>query len=361
MLAKNLLPLLALVKLAVSLPAAPIPPSEGLRLVKVSEDDEGTWVTEDEKFDLFISKRINFVDITDTWQLEDLAAAASTLETRQTAFPARPTHQTQVNALIPLLSISNLQSWTNTFTGYLTRYYRSTTGQTSANWLFSTIKTLGAVNPAIVVTQFSHTASGFNQASIIARIPGTSTATIVIGAHIDSVGSTAAGRAPGADDNCSGMVTILETFRVLANSGFAPQNTIEFHWYAGEEGGLLGSRAIFNSYRTAARNIKAVLIQDMTGYSPNNVIAVYTDYVSTPLTNFVKTLVPAYTKLPVITDVCGYGCSDHASATSAGFPAAFVTEDTFDDSSPFIHSASDTVSTLDFNHIMEHVKVRFVV
>lgn len=60
---------------------------------------------------------------------------------------------------------------------YLTRYYRSTTGQTSANWLFSTIKTLGAVNPAIVVTQFSHTASGFNQASIIARIPGTSTAT----------------------------------------------------------------------------------------------------------------------------------------------------------------------------------------
>lgn len=67
MLVKNLLPLLALVKLAVSLPAAPIPPSEGLRLVKVSEDDEGTWVTEDEKFDLFISKRINFVDITDTW------------------------------------------------------------------------------------------------------------------------------------------------------------------------------------------------------------------------------------------------------------------------------------------------------
>lgn len=60
---------------------------------------------------------------------------------------------------------------------YLTRYYRSTTGQTSAVWLFNTIKTLGAENPAIVVTQFSHTASGFNQPSIIARIPGTSTAT----------------------------------------------------------------------------------------------------------------------------------------------------------------------------------------
>lgn len=60
---------------------------------------------------------------------------------------------------------------------YLTRYYRSTTGQTSANWLFNTIKTIGDANPAIVVTQFSHTASGFNQASVIARIPGTSAAT----------------------------------------------------------------------------------------------------------------------------------------------------------------------------------------
>lgn len=115
---------------------------------------------------------------------------------------------------------------------YLTRYYRSTTGQTSANWLFNTIKTIGDANPAIVVTQFSHTASGFNQASVIARIPGTSAATskhfyiyiyiswrewykfsncsntVVLGAHFDSVGSTAAGRAPGADDNCSGTVSL---------------------------------------------------------------------------------------------------------------------------------------------------------
>lgn len=53
-------------------------------------------------------------------QLEDLgAAAASTLKARQISFPAGPTHQTQVNALIPSLSISNLQSWTNTFTRYV--------------------------------------------------------------------------------------------------------------------------------------------------------------------------------------------------------------------------------------------------
>ncbi|KAH8155685.1 uncharacterized protein LAJ45_00695 [Morchella importuna] len=358
MLVKGLLPLLALVKIAVSLPAAPVPPSEGLRLVKFSEDDEGTWVTEDQKFDLFISKKINFVDVTDTWQLEEFGATTgSSLEARQISFPSGPTHQSQANPLIAVAGKSNPQSWTNTFTSYNNRYYRSTTGVTSATWLYNTIKNIGAANSAITVTQYSHSASGFSQQSVIAKIPGTSSATVVIGAHLDSVGTTTSGRAPGADDNNSGTVTILEAFRVLANAKFAPTNTLEFHWYAGEEGGLLGSRAIFNSYASAGRNIKAVLVQDMTGYSPNNVIAVYTDYVSTALTNFIKTIVPVYTSLPVITDVCGYGCSDHASANSAGYPASFVTEDTFDDSSPYIHSASDTVSTLDFDHILEHIKL----
>lgn len=39
---------------------------EGLRLVKTSDEDPGGWVTEDEKFEQFTSKKIGFVDITDT-------------------------------------------------------------------------------------------------------------------------------------------------------------------------------------------------------------------------------------------------------------------------------------------------------
>lgn len=39
---------------------------DGLRLVKTSEDDAGTWMTEEEKFEKLISKRIGFMDITDT-------------------------------------------------------------------------------------------------------------------------------------------------------------------------------------------------------------------------------------------------------------------------------------------------------
>lgn len=140
-----------------------------------------------------------------------------------------------------------------------------------------------------------------------------------MGAHFDSTGGSSTARGPGADDDGSGVVTILEALRVLASSGYKPKNTIEFHFYAGEEGGLLGSAAIFKSYKSAGKTVLAMVAQDMTGYSPSGRVAVYTDYVSTPLTAYVKRNVQQYTGLAPTSDACGYGCSDHASANSNGF------------------------------------------
>jgi bacterial leucyl aminopeptidase len=40
--------------------------ADDLRLVKTSDDDPGTWMTEEEKYERFTSKRLGFVDITDT-------------------------------------------------------------------------------------------------------------------------------------------------------------------------------------------------------------------------------------------------------------------------------------------------------
>lgn len=73
---------------------------------------------------------------------------------------------------------------------------------------------------------------------------------------------------------------------------------------------MLGSRDIFQSYASSDVEVLAVMNQDMTGYSPNNVIAVYTDYVDSGLTTFIQKLVPVYTSLPLSTDKCGYACSD---------------------------------------------------
>lgn len=44
---------------------APARRDPNLRLIKTSETAPGVWVTEDEKMANYISKKINFVDITD--------------------------------------------------------------------------------------------------------------------------------------------------------------------------------------------------------------------------------------------------------------------------------------------------------
>lgn len=165
---------------------------------------------------------------------------------------------------------------------------------------------------------------------------------------MDSTGGNSQARSPGADDNGSGTVTHLEAFRVLVAGGFKPKNTLEFHWYAGEEGGLLGSADIFASYRSSRKTVLAMLNQDMTGYSPSGRVAIYSDNVDQPLTTYVRALAREYTGAEPLTSRCGYGCSDHASARSNGFPSAFANEDLFEKSNPNIHSSRDVSFSHDF-------------
>lgn len=111
----------------------------------------------------------------------------------------------------------------------------------------------------------------------------------------------------------------MEALRVIAAAKFAPKNTIEFHFYAGEEGGLLGSAAVFANYASAGKTVLAMVAQDMAGYSPSGKVSVYTDYSDSGLVSYVRKIVTQYTGLTYTTDVCGYGCSDHASAYANGF------------------------------------------
>jgi bacterial leucyl aminopeptidase len=92
----------------------------------------------------------------------------------------------------------------------------------------------------------------------------------------------------------------LEAFRVLLTdskiaSGQAA-NTIEFHWYAGEEAGLLGSGDIFNKYSSTKRDIKAMLNQDMTGFvqeGTKEIMGIITDNVDASLTAYLKKVIAA--------------------------------------------------------------------
>lgn len=118
----------------------------------------------------------------------------------------------------------------------------------------------------MTVNLFSHS---YVQSSIIARIPGTNSAgsVTILGAHMDSInlGDPSGGRAPGADDDGTGTVNLIEAFRVLLASNFRPTDPVEFHWYAAEEVGLLGSQAVATSYRSKGVTVKAFMQLDMSG------------------------------------------------------------------------------------------------
>lgn len=71
-------------------------------------------------------------------------------------------------------------------------------------------------------------------------------------------------RAPGADDDGSGSVTILQVLRSIVENKYIPPSNIaiEFQWFAAEEGGLLGSQDVASAYAKAGKKIKGVLHMD---------------------------------------------------------------------------------------------------
>lgn len=214
-------------------------------------------------------------------------------------------HEEEITPLNAKLSKSNMRQNLEHFTSFHTRYYKSQTGIESAEWLFGQVSDVvhesGASKYGATVERFDH---AWGQFSIIARIPGQSNNTVVLGAHQDSINLFLPSilAAPGADDDGSGTVTILESLRALLQSEAISQgqaeNTLEFHWYSAEEGGLLGSQAVYSQYKKDQRNVKAMLQQDMTGYVQGTLdaglkesVGVIVDYVDQGLTNFIKSVI----------------------------------------------------------------------
>jgi len=277
---------------------------------------------------------------------------------RQIAIPSGPTHQTVVYPLLNQLSTSEQNANIEFLSAYPTRYYTSDTGVQAANWLVEKYTEYAGNRADIEVEQFDH---DWPQPTVVARMIGTRNPEeiVIIGGHIDSTSNGAI--APGADDNASGSSTVLEIFRVLAGSNFQPERTIEFHGYAAEEVGLRGSQDIANAYGSGNANVVGMLNLDMTGYARpgfTRTIGITTDFTHAGLSSFLRTIVSEYAlQINWSNTACGYACSDHASWTRAGFPAARSAESLFANRNPNIHTVNDVQSNLNSQHTMEFLRV----
>jgi len=327
---------------------------------------ETRWVTEEQKWELRRAGQ-QFMDITEHGDLGTYRYSSRATP----VFPKKVKLQDDIKPMLKNLSKDHMQDHLEKFSSFHTRYYKSDYGRQSSEWLLKTvqdtIEEAGADEYGVKAEHFKHP---WGQNSVIATIPGQSNETIVIGAHQDSINLWLPSvlPAPGADDDGSGTVTILEAFRILLTSedvikGKAP-NTIEFQWYSAEEGGLLGSQAIFSDYEKKGRVVKAMLQQDMTGFVRKTIdagkpesVGVIMDFVDSGLTAFIKKVIEEYCDIPWVETKCGYACSDHASASKAGYPSAFVIESSFGDSDDHIHGSDDLIKYLSFDHMLQHARM----
>ena len=227
------------------------------------------------------------------------------------------------------------------------RFYSSTDGARASVWLQEAWSALAGKHGNSGVALFAH--AGYGQASVIATIAGSDLAgeVIVLGAHLDSINVSLAGNkggAPGADDDASGVASLTEVFRVMAETRYAPRRTIKLIAYAAEEVGLRGSQDIARSFKQSGTQVVGVLQLDMTNFKGSSKdLYLFSDYTDAGQNSFLARLIETY--LPTLTvgiDRCGYACSDHASWQALGFRTSMPFESALAQDNPHIHSKRDT-------------------
>ncbi|KAJ3272308.1 Leucine aminopeptidase 1 [Terramyces sp. JEL0728] len=294
-------------------------------------------------------------------------------------FPTALSQQTLVNSLISQIQVDNVKAHVTKLSSFPERYYKSQNGVDAAAWLYNEVANLAkVVSPKVKLTvqYFKHTQ--WKQPSVIARLePVTATGPgdiVITGTHFDTASYNKGGLGgdisrpnPAADDCASGSSVIAETLRILVNQNFVPKRPIEFHWYAAEEEGLLGSDEVANDYAKRQVPVFTYLNLDQSGYVKKGAvpgIGIITDYTTSAATKFLTQTVKTYTTVTRTgTFKCGYECTDNAAWYDAGYNSALAFEaPTNAEAFPYNDQVNsdgsylDTLDKIDFNHITEFVR-----
>ncbi len=188
-----------------------------------------------------------------------------------------------------------------------------------------------------------------NTHTVIAEIPGTDPALkdeiVMVGAHLDSWHT-----GTGATDNADGVATAIEALRILKTLGVQPKRTIRVALWAGEEQGLLGSKAYVEQHlagpaNAAAREKFSVYFNLDNGYPP--VSGFYmegNDAAYTLVDGWLKPLAP----LGVTHMTKGHiGATDHLSFMAVGVPGFQAVQDYVNYDVRTHHTNMDTAERLD--------------
>lgn len=207
---------------------------------------------------------------------------------------------------------------------------------------------------------------------VVATLPGKTDRRVIIGGHFDSINMTdqkdLSLRAPGANDDASGVALTLESARILATRKW--NQTLTFVAFSGEEQGLLGSAALAKRAREEGWKIDAVLSNDMVGNSRNlhgqaddREVRVFSEespsHNSRELARFIEWLNRTSgnrhgVKLVFRADRFGRG-GDHSSFNHEGFTAVRFVE--VDEEYSRQHTPNDLPEFVDFDYLANNTRI----
>jgi Zn-dependent M28 family amino/carboxypeptidase len=168
-----------------------------------------------------------------------------------------------IKEIISSISITNIERLINKITLFPTRHSKSKFIDEVSIWLKYELEKNGQSD-----VRFHHyTEKGYNLKNVICHIRGLSDKVILICAHYDSRMENlhdSRSRAPGADDNASGMSVILEISRVIAKLQF--EFSIQLVFFSGEEQGQWGSKHYARFIKDNNIPLQKLVNLDMVGY-----------------------------------------------------------------------------------------------
>ncbi|HEY9676718.1 MAG TPA: M28 family peptidase [Drouetiella sp.] len=242
---------------------------------------------------------------------------------------------------------------------------RSTHGQgylTVMQWLEEFYASIG-----LPTKRLSYKKGGKTFYYLVATKQGSSKRKLIVGAHIDST----AGEqyrdepvAPGADDDGSGTIGLMEYARILAPLDLT--HTVELVHFSGEEQGLWASYAYSDIVAAAKTDLIAMLETDMIGYcaKPGNRVDIHDDadkngshklvvMMVRNVARYALNLNPVDTHNHAVEDR-----SDHAGFLDHGYMGVLVSEEFTDDGfNPRYHSSDERSKYMNFEYMAEVIKM----
>jgi hypothetical protein len=224
--------------------------------------------------------------------------------------------------------------------------------KTAAEYMQQSFEASGI--PARIHTIASDYGRGFNVEATLEGTDGEKH--LWVTAHLDSVHNA------GANDDASGLVSILMTARALEDLDL--QHTVHFVAYDLEEVGLIGSSVYVRGMVSAVRahggdeDIIGNLNSDIIGYDADEPDAEIVTCDRGGTISGAVMRASAVIDSPVeLNETCLPGRSDHRRFWEVGLPAVWMFERADDDPYPWTHKPTDTIDKLNIAYLRSMIQL----